>query len=326
MTLSVSQPSWNLNDPIPSLFFSNLSHLGLMSVTGEQGRSFIHGQVTTDISSLENDQWRWGAHCDPKGKMLASFRTFALEDALIMMMPSDTLALDLTQLAKYAVFSKADLVDVTDKFLLLGVAGEQAQTWINERFGPADNTNIDKEVTVIAGGLLLKDNDRFIIMMDKEAAAPLLTSINQEIVDATAWQALEIQSGYPNLAASHQSKFVPQMCNLQGINGISFQKGCYMGQETIARMKYRGGNKRALYILSGTSSETVSLETRLELALDDGFKKTGTIIELVQSGDQVLLTAVLPNDTADSAKLRIAGDETSSLTIKPLPYSLKDES
>ncbi|BAJ03638.1 tRNA-modifying protein YgfZ [Shewanella violacea] len=326
MTLSVSQPNWSLNDPIPSLFFSNLSHLGLMSVTGEQGRSFIHGQVTTDISSLQSDQWRWGAHCDPKGKMLASFRTFSLEDTLFMMMPADILALDLPQLAKYAVFSKADLVDVTDNFLLLGVAGEQAKTWIDERFGSDNNTSIDKEVTVISGGLLLKDNDRFIIMMEETAAALLLTSISQEIVDATAWQALEIQSGYPNLAASHQSQFVPQMCNLQGINGISFQKGCYMGQETIARMKYRGGNKRALYILSGTSSETVSLETRLELALDDGFKRTGTIIEVVQSGEQVLLTAVLPNDTQTSDKLRIAGDESSSLTIKPLPYSLEDES
>lgn len=325
MTLSVSQPNWNLNDPIPALFFSNLSHMGLMSVTGEQGRSFIHGQVTTDITSLEANQWRWGAHCDPKGKMLASFRTFSVDDALIMMMPSDTLAQDLPQLAKYAVFSKADLVDVTGDFLILGVAGEQAQTWINECFGPADNSDVDQALTEIPGGVLLKDNDRFIIVMNKETAAPFLTSINQEIFDATAWQALDINAGYANISATHQGQFVPQMCNVQAVNGISFNKGCYMGQETIARMKYRGGNKRALYILSGTSSETITLDTKLELALEDGFKRTGTILEVVQAAGQVLLTAVLPNDTEDSAKLRVAGDESSSLTIKPLPYSLQDE-
>lgn len=326
MTLSVSQPSWNLNDPIPSLIFSNLSHMGLMSVTGEQGRSFIHGQVTTDISSLNANQWRWGAHCDPKGKMLASFRTFAVEDALFMMMPTDTLALDLPQLAKYAVFSKAELADVTENYLILGVAGEQAQTWVNDHFATESNSSIEQELTDIPGGVLLKDGGRFIIIMDRETAKAFLTSINQTIFDATAWKALEIQAGYPNLAASHQAQFVPQMCNVQAVKGISFEKGCYMGQETVARMKYRGGNKRALYILSGNSSQTLSLDSSLELALEDGFKKTGTIIELVQSGEQVLITAVLPNDTESTAKLRVAGDESSTLEIQALPYSLEDES
>ncbi len=325
MTLSVSQPSWNLSDPSPSLFFSNLSHMGLMSVTGEQGRSFIHGQVTTDITSLNSDQWRWGAHCDPKGKMLASFRAFAIEDALLMMMPTDTLAVDLPQLAKYAVFSKAELANVTEDYLILGVAGEQAQTWVNEHFTTEGYSSIDQELTEIPGGVLLKDGERFIIVMDKETAQSFLTSINQDIFEASVWQALEINSGYPNIAAPHQSQFVPQMCNLQAVNGISFNKGCYMGQETIARMKYRGGNKRALYILSGTSSEVITLDTKLELALEDGFKRTGAIIEIVQADGQVLMTAVLPNDTESTAKLRIAGDEGSSLTITPLPYSLEDE-
>jgi len=320
MTTSVSQLDWNLNDPLPSLIFSDLTHLGLMSITGEQGRSFIHGQVTTDISSLEKDQWCWGAHCDPKGKMLASFRTFAIEETLFMMMPSDTLEVDLHQLAKYAVFSKAELADVSSDWLILGIAGEQAQEWVSNYFG-----DVDKAVTEIPGGALLKDGSRFIIVIEKTPSQALLTSINAPIYGCKVWQTLEIQSGYPNLAAAHQGQLVPQMCNLQAIGGISFEKGCYMGQETIARMKYRGGNKRALYILSGNASETVALASKLELALEDGFKTIGTIIEVVQSGEQVLLTAVLPNDTENSASLRLAGDESSSLTIQPLPYSLEDE-
>ncbi|ACA88148.1 tRNA-modifying protein YgfZ [Shewanella woodyi] len=319
MTQSVSQLAWNPSESA-QLIFANLSHMGLMSVTGEQGRSFIHGQVTTDISSLESNQWRWGAHCDPKGKMLASFRTFSVADALFMMMPKDTLAADLPQLAKYAVFSKADLVDVSADWTILGVAGEQAQEWVNNYFG-----EITQELTEIPGGVLLKDGERFIIIIENAPSEPLLSSINTPIQESSAWQALEIQAGLPNLGVSHQGQFVPQMCNVQAINGISFKKGCYMGQETIARMKYRGGNKRALYILSGTSSQTLALDSRLELAIEDGFKKVGTIIELVQSGDQVLLSAVLPNDTENSAKLRVADDETSSLTIQPLPYSLEDE-
>ncbi|MCK8044868.1 tRNA-modifying protein YgfZ [Shewanella sp. 1CM18E] len=322
MTLSTSQPTWSLNDPQPELLFAELSHLGLMSVTGEQGRSFIHGQVTTDISSLENDQWRWGAHCDPKGKMLATFRTFAKDDTLFLLMPKDTLALDLPQLQKYAVFSKAELTDVSDAWLLLGVAGEQAQAWLTTQFG-----ELNAELTLIDNGAIIHDNGRYILAIDQAHADALVAKIEQPIFDASAWQALEILAGYPNIAAAHQGQFVPQMCNVQAVNGISFKKGCYMGQETVARMKYRGGNKRALYIVTGQVSLPLTSESQLEIALEDdaGYRRAGSIIESTQRDGQVLLTAVLANDTELDAKLRIAGDEASTLSLIALPYSLEEQ-
>lgn len=318
MTISVSTPHWDLDATLPPLMLANLSHMGLIKVVGEQGRSFIHGQVTTDISSLATDQWRWGAHCDPKGKMLASFRTFAIQDALFMLMPKDAIEVDLPQLQKYAVFSKATLSNASGEWTLLGVAGEQASQFVKQHFG-----DIQQELTLIENGAILKDADRFILVLQPEAANTLVAE--HTVFDATAWQALEIAAGYPNLAASHASQYVPQMCNLQAVNGISFNKGCYMGQETVARMKYRGGNKRALYILHGTTSLTVDLDSNLEIAMEDGYRKGGQIIEFVQRGNQVLLTAVLANDTENDAKLRFADDEQSSLTIQALPYSL-DES
>ncbi|MCL1139994.1 tRNA-modifying protein YgfZ [Shewanella pneumatophori] len=322
MTLSTSQPTWPLTGPQPELLFAELSHLGLMSVTGEQGRSFIHGQVTTDISSLENDQWRWGAHCDPKGKMLATFRTFAKDETLFLMMPKQTLALDLPQLQKYAVFSKVELTDVTDAWLLLGVAGEQAETWLTEQFG-----QLSPELTLIDNGMIIHDAGRYIVAIERAHADALTAKIDTGVVTADAWQALEILAGYPNLGASHQGQFVPQMCNVQAVNGISFKKGCYMGQETVARMKYRGGNKRALYIISGKVSAPLTDDSQLEIALEDGegYRRAGTIIESTQRGEQVLLTAVLANDTELDAKLRVAGDEASTLSLIALPYSLEEQ-
>ncbi|MFT5789213.1 MAG: folate-binding protein YgfZ [Shewanella sp.] len=319
MTLSTSQPNWPLNGQQPSLIVSQLSHLGLMLVTGEQGRSFIHGQVTTDISSLEDNQWRWGAHCDPKGKMLATFRTFAQGDTLFMMMPKQTLALDLPQLQKYAVFSKAELTDVSEKWLLLGVAGEQASAWLTEQFG-----SLNDELTLIENGMIIQDAGRFIVAIEQASVARFNQLTEAVMFDATAWQELEILAGYPNIGAAHNAKFVPQMCNLQAVNGISFNKGCYMGQETVARMKYRGGNKRALYIVSGTVSADLTAESQIEIALEEGagFRRAGTIIESVQRDLQVLFTAVLANDTPLDATLRIAGDDASQLSITALPYSL----
>ncbi|MCU8058229.1 tRNA-modifying protein YgfZ [Shewanella sp. SM34] len=319
MTISVSTPHWDLDATLPPLMLANLSHLGLIKVVGEQGRSFIHGQVTTDISSLATDQWRWGAHCDPKGKMLASFRTFAIQDALFMLMPKDAIEVDLPQLQKYAVFSKATLSNASAEWTLLGVAGEQASQFVNKHFG-----DIQQELTLIENGAILKDAERFILVLTPDAAAALVAQSELSVFDASAWQALEIAAGYPNLAASHASQYVPQMCNLQAVNGISFNKGCYMGQETIARMKYRGGNKRALYILHGHTSLQITLASGLEIAMEDSFRRGGQIIEFVQRGNQVLLTAVLPNDTANDTQLRFADDEQSHLTIQDLPYSLDE--
>ena len=319
MTISVSTPHWDLDATLPPLMLANLSHLGLIKVVGEQGRSFIHGQVTTDISSLATDQWRWGAHCDPKGKMLASFRTFAIQDALFMLMPKDAIEVDLPQLQKYAVFSKATLSNASAEWTLLGVAGEQASQFVNKHFG-----DIQQELTLIENGAILKDAERFILVLTPDAAAALVAQSELSVFDASAWQALEIAAGYPNLAASNASQYVPQMCNLQAVNGISFNKGCYMGQETIARMKYRGGNKRALYILRGHTSLQITLASGLEIAMEDSFRRGGQIIEFVQRGNQVLLTAVLPNDTPNDTQLRFADDEQSHLTIQALPYSLDE--
>ncbi len=233
------------------------------------------------------------------------------------MMPRDTLAADLPQLKKYAVFSKAELVDVSDDYSLLGVAGAKAATWLAEQF---PGFSPEQQVSAVDDGAVLQDGERFILVLQARRclvpAAP---------VDASAWQELEILAAYPNLPASHMGQFVPQMCNLQAINGISFTKGCYMGQETVARMKYRGGNKRALYILKGKATVDVTPETSLEMALDEGFRKGGSIIEAVQRNGELLLTAVLANDTEVGAKFRIADDENSELTVLPLPYSLEEQ-
>lgn len=321
MTISISQPDWQLDDPMPALVISKLSHMGIITIEGEQAEAFLHGQVTADITGLEKSDWCWGAHCDPKGKMLASFRAYKTDDVLHMLLPKSALALDLAQLQKYAVFSKAELKDVSNEVSLFGIAGSDAEQWINKAFG-----DITLAVTQVEAGVILKDGTadapRFVLAIEDHALEALLA--DQTVYEASAWQAIEIAAGYPNLTAEHANQFVPQMCNLQALNGISFTKGCYMGQETVARMKYRGGNKRAMYIVKGAYKQNLSLESKLEIALEDGYRKAGSIIEWEQRGEQIMLTAVLANDTQPDAKLRFADDLESELSILPLPYSLEE--
>ncbi|TCN76670.1 tRNA-modifying protein YgfZ [Shewanella fodinae] len=319
MSLTAPQLSWAPDTQLPELLISPLSHLGLIQVTGEQNRSFIHGQITADVNALTANDWCWGAHCDPKGKMLSAFRLFAVADSLMLLMPKDTVVSDLPEFRKYAVFSKAELDDVSDAWTVLGVTGNGAESWIKGHF-PAFST--DHPLCPLQQGVVLNDNGRFLLVLPTAIAAELVQA--QALYHHSAWQALEILAGYPGLSAVHRAQFVPQMCNLQALNGISFNKGCYMGQETVARMKYRGGNKRALYILKGQATVAVTPESTLELALEEGFRPQGTILEAVQIDGQLLLTAVLPNDTADDAVFRIAEDPQSQLTLVARPYSLEE--
>ncbi|WP_299491141.1 tRNA-modifying protein YgfZ [uncultured Shewanella sp.] len=309
-----------VNKHSTELNISPLTHLSLMKITGKQRHSFIQGQVTTDIDTLGLDEWRWGAHCDPKGKMLASFRAFNIDNALLMLMPKTTLQADLPQLAKYAVFSQVELTDASEEYSLLGISGPKATTWINTQFG-----HITSRVTRIEDTIILQDDTRFILVMPTNDARKIIDNNTGSITTKETWQALEINSGYPNIDVSHQGLFVPQMCNLQAIDGISFTKGCYMGQETIARMKYRGGNKRALYIITGSTEQNISLESQLEIALDEQqYRNAGKIIEYFQEGSKVLLTAVLANDTNTDSILRFQGDTQAHLHIQALPYSLDE--
>ncbi|MCF1428954.1 MAG: tRNA-modifying protein YgfZ [Shewanella sp.] len=320
MTAALQSPDWAPGTGFPPLVISPLSHLGLIRINGEQTRQFMQGQVTSDIDKQSKDEWHWGAHCDPKGKMLASFRSLFDGDDLLLLMPRSAITVDLPQLQKYAVFNKVELTDASDTLAILGIAGEQASRFVTDHIGPDDAA-----VTALDEALVMRDRERFIIITSAAKAEALMALAPETVFDHSAWQQLEILAGYPNLPAAHANQFVPQMCNLQAVNGISFNKGCYMGQETVARMKYRGGNKRALYIASGTVNDLVDADSQLEIQLEDGsFRRAGTVLEVAQTGDKVLLSAVLPNDTELSARLRLAGDDASELKLLPLPYSLED--
>ncbi len=315
MSVTLRNAQWPLDGELPPLVISKLSHLGLIHLEGDQAESFLQGQVTADVVGLDKQNWCWGAHCDPKGKMLASFRLFKSADGLWMLMPKTTVAADLPQLRKYAVFSKVTLADATPLRQIYGIGGADARSFVCEHFG-----EITQAVTETEYAVIIRDTDRFIIIADASADHDFL--LQRDIYESSCWQALEIESGYPNISENHSGEYIPQMCNLDALEGISFSKGCYMGQETVARMKYRGGNKRALYILKGNVSDQLTKDGFVEIKLESGYRKAGNIIEYARRDELVIMTVVLANDTDSDAQFRVAGDTGSLLTVKPLPYEL----
>lgn len=152
--------------------------------------------------------------------------------------------------------------------------------------------------------------------------SPLALSL--PVGNEALWWGLDIKAGIPHLEAVHQGEYIPQMLNLQALEGISFTKGCYMGQEIVARAKYRGANNRALFVLAGQASGPVVSGDTLEIQLGDNWRRSGMVLNVWQQQGQLWLTAVLPKDTEADASFRLKQEEGSRLALQPLPYSLTE--
>ena len=199
--------------------FISLNQYDLVEVAGVDAEKYLQGQLTCDVVHLAAGASTLTAHCDPKGKMNSLFRLIKLSaEQFLILMPKNLFA-PLDHLKKYAVFSK-----VTFQVLDWQIVG-----LISEKCG-----RIQAQI------ILDIDENRAILINP----TPLDVTFNG---DEKQWLCADIQSGLPSLSAETQNEFIPQALNLQAIEqAISFTKGCYIGQETVARAKYRGANKRAM--------------------------------------------------------------------------------
>lgn len=288
-----------------------LSRLSAVALSGPDHLGYLQGQVTCDVAALPVGGQTLGGHCDPKGKLWASFRLLRQPERLLLLLEQDLLARQLPELKKYAVFAKLTITPEAD-LPLWGLAGAGSDAWVAEQWGLSDTGLLGEGMACRLAA------DRWLV-----AGVPADDSL--PAAPETNWWGLEILAGLPHLSAVHQGEYIPQMINLQALGGISFHKGCYTGQETVARAKYRGANNRALFILQGQSPQSVAPGDVLELALESGdWKRAGLVLDVWQQGGNILLSAVLPQDLAADARLRLKADETSQLAIRPLPYSLTE--
>lgn len=286
-----------------------LTKIAITRIAGQDRVKYLQGQVTCDVNALQPGQNTLGGHCDPKGKLWSNFRLLCLEESLLMLTTPSVLERQLPELKKFAVFSKVEIA--TDERHATGIAGTGSDAWIADHFGLVQSGLVD-------GGMAVKiEQDRWLLVSDQQAEA-------LPAGDESLWWGLEIKAGLPHMEAVHQGEFIPQMLNLQALDGICFTKGCYMGQETVARAKYRGANNRALFLLAGVASEPVASGDTLEIRLGDNWRRSGMVLNAWQQDGQVWLTAVLPKDTEADALFRLKQDESASLTLQSLPYALID--
>ncbi|AOT09196.1 YgfZ/GcvT domain-containing protein [Pseudoalteromonas luteoviolacea] len=293
--------------------------LRLLSVTGQEKLSYLHGQVTQDINLVQENNFLWTGHCSPKGKLWAALRVFRFNEAYCLIGSEPEVEVACRELSKYGVFAQVD-INITDHkcFGVLNDAAIEVCETLGLEF------DADSNACQFAAGKGLKLNDgSLILIFDSAETMPEVLTVE---TDPSAFQIRDILAGEPQLGEHGIDEFVPQMVNLQALNGISFKKGCYTGQETVARMRYLGKNKRAMFIVQGQSQSPLDIKD-LEMQLEENnWRRAGKVIH--QAYDSITKTyyalAVLPNDLEDSAILRPKDNDSVSLAIKALPYSIED--
>ncbi len=271
---------------------AKLEHYGLLHAAGADARAFLHAQLTNDLEHLAPGQARYAGWCSAKGRLLATFLVVPHADGFLLQLSRDLVPVVLKRLSMFILRSKVKLSDASGQWTQYGVWGPEAgePLAVSERDG------------AIAVGI---DVDRRLVLAPEGHLSP----------DAPAddWMLAEIRAGRPLIAQPTQDQFVPQMVNLELAGGVDFRKGCYPGQEVVARAQYRGAVKRRMVRLRGAA-----LKPGQELYSDDTpGQPSGMVVNA--AGDEAL--AVLQISAVESKSPIRPQPQGAALEVLSLPYS-----
>jgi len=317
-------PERELEIAITGLVFADLGHLGVISIHGKDAADFLQGQFSNDVRQVDEGHSQLSAYCTPKGRILGLFRLFKRGDTYYLRLPLDTLDAVLERLRRYVLRAEVTLEDATNNFIRIGVTGKEAAEELSavidnlpEQEGMAIQTQ-DLAVLRVPGV-----HPRFeVYALSYEAARNLWDTLNVRgaPVGHAAWQLTEILTGLPTVYASTTEQFIPQMLNLQLIDGVNFRKGCYPGQEIVARTQYLGALKRRMY--AGRIAVDIPPSPGDALYTpEDSVQAAGQLVDAQPHPDGgYAALAVLQISAAAAGDLHLGSSDGPAFTLEALPY------
>jgi folate-binding protein YgfZ len=222
---------------------ATLQRLGLLSCTGDEAREFLHAQLTSDVATLAPGDARMAGWCSAKGRLLATFLIVPHGDEYLLQLPRELAPAVTKRLSMFILRAKAKLTDVSDAWAQFGIWGSGAA----ERLAAAGLAVPQAPMRAAQSGdsiVAQVAEQRFLVLVPEAQRAQLAALA--AAVDEDAWALEEIRAGRPQVLAATQDQFVPQMVNLERLGAVDFKKGCYPGQEIVARTQYRGVLKRRM--------------------------------------------------------------------------------
>ena len=315
-------PKTPLPQTFPDCAITELSHFGLIRATGSDVRTFLQGQLTNDINQVTPVLAQLSSYCSPKGRMLGSFWVMQRGDDLYLQLPADRLPGILKRLRMFVLRAQVTLEDASGELARFGITGSCAADLLPFAPGADKATATRDDITVIR---LPGERPRFEIIGPVSALAPLWSKLSETATQTGPdfWSLMDIRAGVPNVFEDTVEAFVPQMANLQLIGGVSFTKGCYTGQEVVARMQYLGKLKRRMYLAHIADTQRPAPGAEVFSPSSESGQGAGRIVDAAPSPDGGFdVLAVLQISSAEAGDVRLHDAAGPVLELRPMPYDL----
>jgi folate-binding protein YgfZ len=302
-----------------------LSDLGLIRASGDDSEHFLQGQLTNDISEVTSEHSQLSGYCTPKGRLLTTMRVISHGGDFLLLMPRERLTPVLQRLSMFVLMSKVTLSDASDEMQALGLYGDCAASLPTSDMPEEADDSVAAEdgVTIVR---IAADAPRFLLIGTAEAITQRQRLLTETTTPATdqQWRLLDIRAGLPTVFDATVEAFVPQMLNMHLVNGVSFSKGCYTGQEIVARMHYLGKLKRRMYRVA-IEGECPAIGADLYSPQSQSGQGSGKIVMSAATAENVCeALAVIEVANAETGQLRLNDENGAKLDILKLPYPFEE--
>ncbi|CAL4325066.1 tRNA-modifying protein YgfZ [Buchnera aphidicola] len=297
----------SINLPLTLHFLEEWS---LVYIEGTDSTKHLQNQFTIDVFSLNKKEYKFCAHCNFNGKVLATMFLFHYRKGYAYIIRKSLVKMQVKQLKKYAIFSKVEIKEL-DNLYLFGISGSDARLFLSELFIDIPNVNhsiISHEKRTIL--LFSKPIERFFLILSLKDVLFLKKQKNKIKLfnNSKQWTLLDIEAGFPIFDKKLSQKFLPQSLNLEKLQAISFNKGCYYGQETIARTFYKNLNKYELHVLVGIGKISAEIGSIIETEKEGKWYRIGFLIAMIYvEVNQVFIQAVINKSINAKNIFRIYG-------------------
>ena len=306
----------------------DLSHFSAVVIAGEDAAEFIQGQFTNDVDKVDENNSQISAICNTKGRMIANFRLFNYQQNYFVSIRNDLVECSISHLQNYILRAQVAIQDISEQLIHIGTSGNNAECLLSAFIDKLNKTvdsisHNDNYIAIRVSG----ETPRYEIFCSLEHAKTLWQAVASKanMVNSAYWDYLNIQNGLPFIDSNTSEDFVPQMANMDLINGVSFEKGCYTGQEIVARTHYLGKQKRRTYRIKIKSDTAPEAGDQLATETSTENQYTGTLVTVHQTAENKYeALAVIQIKAAEEEKLKLKAADA-EITLLKLPYSLAEK-
>jgi folate-binding protein YgfZ len=299
-----------------------LGHLSLLQFSGEDAEVFLQGQLSCDVAAIGLRSSTYGAYCSPKGRMLANFLLWREEGGFTMALSRDLAVSVQKHISKFVLRAKVKISDASDTIVLAGAAGPKADRALGDVFPdlPKDPNEVSRQRDT--GAVAKLKDGRYLLVLTPSSAGALRQRLANALVpvSAHAWRWLDIRNGVPLVTAATQDQLVPQMANFELLGGVSFEKGCYTGQEVVARMQHLGKLKRRMFLANVPAEAKAGDPLYSE---DLGDQASGIVVNAEASPDGGYdLLAAVQTASREGSTVHLKSLGGPALRFLALPYAI----